>query len=449
MKMRNLLSTLAVLIAVLGCTVALMLTASAEPSVTTTLSGPKTAAVGDQITLTLSVDPGMVGYTLTLDYDESKLRLDSTKTVSGWLVMDGGGQYVAAGSGEAEKDIFFATFTVLDAALGSDVTVKVKDILLTDADLNEPEGPDASHTLSIPIPKSSDSTLKALSVAGYGIGFAPDKETYYLVVPNEVTSLDVSYEVNDAAANAKMDAPAALAEGTNRIKITVTAENGTSRTYTLVVTRKGIEPELSSDSTLKALTIGQATISFSPDKTQYSIAVGKDVTKLTVNATPNHAAATVKVEGNELIAGETVTVRVIVTAEDGTYRTYYLHTTREGDGEPPVTTPPDTAPIDTDPIDTTPPVTTPPATTPIETNPPTTNPPVSTDPSVSTEPQDSKPSGKPSVPTTPQDPDPQSQTIFWLNAIYIIILVACLLVIVILLTLLIIYRRMNNNFNRQ
>lgn len=67
---------------------------------------------------------------------------------------------------------------------------------------------------------------------------------------------------------------------------------------------------------------------FSPDITEYSLTVGRDVENLVIEAVASDENATVEITGNNgLLLGEN-TVNIKVTAEDGTVRTYKINVTK-------------------------------------------------------------------------------------------------------------------------
>jgi len=90
-------------------------------------------------------------------------------------------------------------------------------------------------------------------------------------------------------------------------------------------------PVIKSDNnSLKSLEVSPGTLSpaFAAGTTNYALAVGQDVDKVTVSATPADSKATVSVSGNEgLIYGENA-VKVVVTAENGNKKTYTITVTR-------------------------------------------------------------------------------------------------------------------------
>ena len=91
---------------------------------------------------------------------------------------------------------------------------------------------------------SHDATLSALSLSGVDIGtFASGTTAYTASVPNATTSTTVTAAASHAEASVSISPGSAvsLSEGANEIRVTVTAEDGTTtQTYTVAVTRASL-----------------------------------------------------------------------------------------------------------------------------------------------------------------------------------------------------------------
>ena len=85
---------------------------------------------------------------------------------------------------------------------------------------------------------SSDNTLKSLSVEGYTIEPAFDKETteYKLTVDESTEKININAIPNDAKASISGTGEVNLSNGENTFEIKVTAENGNEKIYKLIVT---------------------------------------------------------------------------------------------------------------------------------------------------------------------------------------------------------------------
>ena len=106
----------------------------------------------------------------------------------------------------------------------------------------------AKHTEPEPT-KSSDSKLKSLGISGYSYSpkFDPDTLTYSMTVSNGIRGLYVQAVPRDEKATLEIEGDSKWEVGKNQIVITVTAEDGTSKTvYKVNVTRES-EKKKSSD----------------------------------------------------------------------------------------------------------------------------------------------------------------------------------------------------------
>ncbi|MDC1345634.1 BspA family leucine-rich repeat surface protein, partial [Planktomarina temperata] len=184
-------------------------------------------------------------------------------------------------------------------------------------------------------PASSDATLSALSLSSGSLspGFASGTLAYTASVAHSVSSLIVTPTTNDANATATVNGaspatPVTLSVGSNTVTVQVTAQDGTTQSYTVAVTRAA-----SSDATLSALTLSQGNLSpsFASGTLAYTSSVPNSVSSLIVTPTTNDANATATVNGASAATPVTLavgsnTVTVQVTAQDGTTTQNYTVT---------------------------------------------------------------------------------------------------------------------------
>ncbi len=195
----------------------------------------------------------------------------------------------------------------------------------------EPEGP------SIDDPRSSDNKLKNLSVSGYTLnpGFSPNQDSYSIEVNNDVNKIDVTALPNHEKATASIEGNTDLKVGINNVTVKVTAEDGSQKIYTIKVVKKGENnttptdiTSKSSENRLKSLFIANGTLStkFDPNINNYSIVVANEINSLDLSAIAMDSKATVRVYNNEgFTEGETKVVSIVVTAENGSQRTYTIN----------------------------------------------------------------------------------------------------------------------------
>lgn len=174
--------------------------------------------------------------------------------------------------------------------------------------------------------KSSNKNLSSLSIEGVEITPEFNKETtqYTATVDGDVTELKIDAKAEDSKAEVTVEGNEDLQEGDNVIKVKVTAEDNTTRTYFITVKKGG--GTLTDDSLkLSSLTIERVNFegAFSPDTYTYELPLNTYVDSLKITATPNQADATVEIIGNSNFQiGENV-VTILVTSADGTETATY------------------------------------------------------------------------------------------------------------------------------
>lgn len=231
-----------------------------------------------------------------------------------------------------------ATFKINGIASGN-ATVKfigndVDDnkVIYSDSTDNSVEVADAIYNINVsggvqPDPESSDNTLKSLKVNDQTV----DLSTLSITVPNTTTQASVVAEKNEEHAIVSgYTNPIDLQVGNNSISIVVTAQNGAVRTYNLTIVREA--DSRSSDNDLKSLSVTDATISpdFDKNVTNYTVVVNNSVTNVTINAQANEEHATITGYTNpvSLQVGNN-SISIVVTAQNGTPKTYNLTIQRE------------------------------------------------------------------------------------------------------------------------
>ena len=229
----------AILFAAILLILALPFSASAA-NAQISISASGSVTVGSQVKVTVKVSSAdkIGSWLFALKYDPSALEY-----VSG---ADSGGGGAVRFSDSLDAGV---------KSLSKTVTFKTKKITSTTVSVSSPQivGFDtlqnmsvsnASKTIKINAKPtySSDNKLSALSVAEGELLPAFDAATtaYTLSVPFETTAVTVSATANHKAASVSVDAPA-LVVGENAVTVTVKAENGSTKKYTITVTRQQSE----------------------------------------------------------------------------------------------------------------------------------------------------------------------------------------------------------------
>ena len=243
-------------------------------------------------------------------------------TVNGNTVTSGTG-YILTGLTVGEP----TTVTVIVTA--QDSTTKTYTITLTRAAL------------------SDNADLGGLTISSGTLSpqFSSSDITYTASVDNSVTQVTVTPTASDSSATIAVNGNTVtsgtgyiltgLTAGTTTVTVIVTAQDSTTKTYTITLTRAA----LSDNADLGGLTISSGTLSplFSSFDITYTASVDNSVTQVTVTPTASDSLATIAVNGNTVTSGTgyiltgltagTTTVTVIVTAQDSTTKTYTVTVT--------------------------------------------------------------------------------------------------------------------------
>ncbi len=321
-------------IVLLLCVSLFAVTASAA-SASASLTGPGTVRAGDTITLTFNLSgSGIFGASGTLSYDSSQLTLTGTtqKIGNGWAVEFNGNNFVAydnnlASPINSNTTLFTATFKVGSVATGTAIKVSYTNVAASDGTADANIGT-VTYSATIAAPMSTDNTLKSLTVSNATISptFSAGTTSYTAEVPFEVSKLNVSATANDSKAKVSVNSPNLTPNGTTKVTVTVTAENGSKKTYTISV-KRAQDPNYvaSNNNNLSGISVDGFLLSpvFSAENTQYVIWLPYETENVTVSGTAVDSKASVTVEGGTgLKAGQDNEIKVICTAEDGTVKIY-------------------------------------------------------------------------------------------------------------------------------
>lgn len=173
---------------------------------------------------------------------------------------------------------------------------------------------------------SSNNNLSSLSVSGCTLSpsFSSNK-TSYTCSEVDAASINISATKEDSKASISGVGTRYLNYGDNTLYVTVTAENGSKKSYTVKVPRKDTR---NADNTLSSLTIEGQTIKFDKDKTEYKLEVASKVEYLQIDAKATDSKATVTGTGKiNLQTGENK-IEIVVKAENESTKTYVINCTR-------------------------------------------------------------------------------------------------------------------------
>ncbi|WP_171655132.1 beta strand repeat-containing protein [Paenibacillus foliorum] len=342
------------------------------PVVSGEASGPLILSVGvNTVEVKVTAQDGTTtqSYTVTITRLSNNANLSELSLSSGTLspgFTEGTVSY-SASVGNAVSSLTL-TPRVLDSAAKVEVQVNGGGFTLVTS--GEASGPLSLNvgvnTIEVKV-TAQDGTVKSYSIAvtrlnnnanlsGLSLSegtlspeFAVGTASYSAVVGNSVSSItlmttadptaSIEVSINNAVYTPYTNGALSLVVGSNTIEVKVIAQDGTTKSYSIAVTR------LSNNANLSELGLSNGTLSpwFAEGTVNYIASVGNAVSSLTVTPKVSDSAATVEVQVNGggftlVTSGEASgslglnvgvnTIEVKVTAQDGTVKSYSIVVTR-------------------------------------------------------------------------------------------------------------------------
>lgn len=258
--------------------------------------------VGSSVNVSVRVSSsnGAIGNAkITLQYDPSALEFKGGGNATGG---SGGVRLVGYGDGSTKMLNYSLSFKILKAGTHK-ISVSSCDAVNADEEAlnltsgsasvtgkstgNDDNQSDESKDDNGEDDKRSDNTsLSSLQISPGKLSpqFSPDVTSYKATVDKDVKEIAISAVPESKSANTSVDGATDLKEGSNQVSVTVTAENGASTTYIILVNRGGKkeENEAKPMDGLK-LNMGGKVMEFSADFKADMIPKGFEKTTLTYN----------------------------------------------------------------------------------------------------------------------------------------------------------------------
>jgi len=179
------------------------------------------------------------------------------------------------------------------------------------------------------VTKSSNANLSNLGITPHDFkGFKPGKTFYEVAVPEDTETVEVYAKTQDEKATLVGTGMKKLGKGENKVEVVVTAEDGTTKTYTINIIREVQQEEdgvleepvnLEDGNGLLDLKFENSTLApeFSTNVYEYTLKyIGKE-TKLNIEAKPTSEDYIVEIIGNDnLKEGENI-ITILVSEENG------------------------------------------------------------------------------------------------------------------------------------
>lgn len=273
------------------------------------------------------------------DYSSYLLKYNNSMLTSAEDVESSGKLKVSSGTVTFQPTVNSGTitFSIVKDDVGNEVLIsKSIDINANINTTTQPPTTTTAPATTTQAQRSNNANLSSLHVTDsdgneveLSPSFSPNTYEYSATVDATIRTINIDATMEDSRANMVISNNATeelVAGENNRITITVTAEDGTSKKAYVINIRRDA---LTADATLKSLSIKECDdFKFEEDKFSYNVRVANSVTKLTLDYEASSSDATVSITGNEDLEDGSK-VKILVTAEDGTKREYILNIVKE------------------------------------------------------------------------------------------------------------------------
>lgn len=194
--------------------------------------------IGGNLTVTVrfASDKTMYGVLASVEYNPDVLQYTSSDESTQFSRVPG----LVKISPESSGKSISMSLTFKAIATGSS-TIAVRDITCEDNGVEVAVG-ECSAVVKVKnasASASSNANLKSLSVSPGTLSpkFSKDVTSYSVTIPNDKTECLVTYALADSKATAKVEGSKTMKVGLNKRTVIVTAENGTTKSYVINITR--------------------------------------------------------------------------------------------------------------------------------------------------------------------------------------------------------------------
>lgn len=180
------------------------------------------------------------------------------------------------------------------------------------------------------IAPSENTLIKSLYVEGYTMTptFSQTTYNYQLTVPADVTSVNIIGEKYDNKQTITGTGIRELSYGDNRVRVIVKAQNQSTRTYEIMITR---EDNRTGDVTLKSLNVSNTSIKFEEGKTVYEATVSKSIDSVLINGRTTDPNATLIGTGSKSLQTGLNIFELTVQSSGGKEQVYTIKINRSNE----------------------------------------------------------------------------------------------------------------------
>lgn len=240
-------------------------------------------------------------------------------------------KYLYASNKVLDEDSVVLTFT-FKAKMEQNTNIKMTNekVAIDGTEVKLVSNSDIDIKIARALSTNNDITSLTSSIGTFDKPFDKNVLEYTLYVDYWVKSVTLNGVLGDEYASTLAFKEYALTSDKTVITLPVVAENGDIKSYTINVVK--VYPK-STNNYLSKLEIEGYEIEFNKDTLEYNIKVSSDVETLDITAVAEDAGARVNIYGNSDFKEGENTVTVVVTAEDGSERTYTITVDKEAKKE--------------------------------------------------------------------------------------------------------------------
>ncbi len=224
----------------------------------------------------------------------------------------------AVGEGETKT----GTITVTGVDVGTaTITLRINAATFDGEDL---EG--QTKTVNVTVKRASNNNnLSSIKIDGTTIsGFSPSVTNYTVTTDSASVNLTATTEDNNATVSGT--GSKTLNYGDNSYELTVKAENGAEKKYTINIRRND---NRDTNNYLKSLSVKEYNIKFNKDTLSYTLEVEGFVEKAIITAEAESTKANVVGDGEKTLKYGSNKFEIKVTAENESVKTYTITITRK------------------------------------------------------------------------------------------------------------------------
>ena len=280
--------------------------------------GAKSIKVGSSTKLTIACTKAAGKFTIT----SSNPSVVSVNRASTWVdnkVMDN--TITIKGVSKGTATITITPTDVSDTEYNLITSKKTITITVTEAtSTNNNNNSSSSNNNTTTTPKSSDATLKSISLETGKVDFNKNVTKYTVNVDKTVTSLGLKAVPTDSKATVKITGDGNFKTGNNIVNITVTAEDGTTKVYQITVVKSKIGSGPLIDLKVKDHYLDR---DFDPSETKYTVNV-VDMTEVELEYVLTNPNSKVEITGTKNLKEGMNKVKLTVTEPSGRVTIYTI-----------------------------------------------------------------------------------------------------------------------------